>query len=70
MYAIAVNGSPRAGGNTEILLKETLNQLDDSGWESSHPDQCLHAKTSGTTSETFPLLTYRSITLNRSSSSS
>jgi multimeric flavodoxin WrbA len=33
MYAIAVNGSPRAGGNTEILLKETLNQLDDSGWK-------------------------------------
>jgi multimeric flavodoxin WrbA len=33
MYAIAVNGSPRSGGNTEILLKETLNQLDDSGWE-------------------------------------
>jgi multimeric flavodoxin WrbA len=33
MYAVAVNGSPRTGGNTEILLKETLNQLDDSGWE-------------------------------------
>ena len=33
MYAIAVNGSPRTGGNTEILLKETLNQLDDNGWE-------------------------------------
>jgi multimeric flavodoxin WrbA len=33
MYAIAVNGSPRSGGNTEILLKETLSQLDDSGWE-------------------------------------
>jgi multimeric flavodoxin WrbA len=33
MYAIAVNGSPRAGGNTEILLRETLNQLGDSGWE-------------------------------------
>ena len=33
MYAIAVNGSPRTGGNTEILLKETLNQLDDCGWE-------------------------------------
>ena len=33
MYAIAVNGSPRAGGNTEILLKETLRQLDDNGWK-------------------------------------
>jgi multimeric flavodoxin WrbA len=33
MYAIAVNGSPRAGGNTEILLKETLSQLEDCGWE-------------------------------------
>ena len=33
MYAIAVNGSPRTGGNTEILLQETLNQLDDSNWE-------------------------------------
>ncbi len=33
MYAIAVNGSPRTGGNTEILLKETLYQLDDNGWE-------------------------------------
>jgi multimeric flavodoxin WrbA len=33
MYAIAVNGSPRAGGNTEILLKETLSQLEEGGWE-------------------------------------
>ena len=33
MYAIAVNGSPRAGGNTEILLKEVLGQLGKSGWE-------------------------------------
>ena len=33
MYAVAVNGSPRTGGNTEILLEETLNQLNDSGWE-------------------------------------
>ena len=33
MYAIAVNGSPRAGGNTEILLKETLSQLNENGWE-------------------------------------
>jgi len=33
MYAVAVNGSPRAGGNTEILLKEALSQLKASGWE-------------------------------------
>lgn len=33
MYAIAVNGSPRKGGNTEILLKEVLAELDDAGWE-------------------------------------
>jgi multimeric flavodoxin WrbA len=33
MYAIAVNGSPRAGGNTETLLKEALRQLEDNGWE-------------------------------------
>lgn len=33
MYAIAVNGSPRSGGNTEILLQETLSQLKDNGWE-------------------------------------
>mgnify|MGYP001550727050 FL=1 len=33
MYAIAVNGSPRTGGNTEILLKEVLDQLAESGWE-------------------------------------
>ena len=33
MYAVAVNGSPRKGGNTEILLKEVLNELDTAGWE-------------------------------------
>ncbi len=33
MYAIAVNGSPRAGGNTEILLKEVLSQLENNNWE-------------------------------------
>ena len=33
MYAIAVNGSPRKGGNTEILLKEVISELDSSGWE-------------------------------------
>jgi len=33
MYAIAVNGSPRAGGNTELLLKEVLGELDTAGWD-------------------------------------
>ena len=38
--------------------------------EKVNPDWSWSAKPSGTTSETFPFLTYRSITLNRSSSSS
>ncbi|MGB3210925.1 MAG: flavodoxin family protein [Desulforhopalus sp.] len=33
MYAIAVNGSPRKGGNTELLLQEVLNELQYSGWK-------------------------------------
>ena len=33
MYAIAVNGSPRAGGNTEILLQEAVDQLTENGWQ-------------------------------------
>jgi multimeric flavodoxin WrbA len=33
MYALAINGSPRKGGNTELLLKEVLGELDKSGWE-------------------------------------
>jgi multimeric flavodoxin WrbA len=33
MYAIAVNGSPRSGGNTELLLKEVLGELDTVGWD-------------------------------------
>ena len=33
MYALAVNGSPRKGGNTELLLKEVLGELDKEGWE-------------------------------------
>ena len=33
MYALAVNGSPRKGGNTEHLLNEVLGELDNSGWE-------------------------------------
>jgi multimeric flavodoxin WrbA len=33
MFAIAINGSPRKGGNTEILLNEVTGQLSNAGWE-------------------------------------
>ncbi len=33
MYALAINGSPRKGGNTEILLKSALAPLQGAGWE-------------------------------------
>lgn len=33
MYAVAVNGSPRKGGNTEILLNRVLTPLAQAGWE-------------------------------------
>jgi multimeric flavodoxin WrbA len=33
MRAVAINGSPRKGGNTEILLKKALAPLADAGWE-------------------------------------
>jgi multimeric flavodoxin WrbA len=33
MDAIAINGSPRKGGNTELLLKTVLKELDSAGWE-------------------------------------
>jgi multimeric flavodoxin WrbA len=33
MYALAVNGSPRKGGNTELLLKEVLSELESCGWD-------------------------------------
>lgn len=33
MYALAVNGSPRKGGNTEILLQTALEPLEKNGWE-------------------------------------
>ena len=33
MKAIAINGSPRKGGNTEILLKKALEPLAGAGWE-------------------------------------
>ncbi len=33
MYAVAVNGSPRKGGNTEIMLKNSLIPLEAAGWQ-------------------------------------
>lgn len=33
MYAVAVNGSPRKGGNTEVLLKAALAPLEENGWD-------------------------------------
>jgi len=32
MKVIAINGSPRPGGNTEILLKKVLEPLEAAGW--------------------------------------
>ena len=33
MYALAICGSPRKGGNTELPLKEVLTELKDAGWQ-------------------------------------
>lgn len=33
MNAVAVNGSPRKGGNTEFLLNVVLDELKDGGWK-------------------------------------
>lgn len=33
MYVIGVNGSPRQGGNTELLLKVCLKELESAGWD-------------------------------------
>ncbi len=33
MKAVAINGSPRKGGNTEILLQKVLEPLQAAGWE-------------------------------------
>jgi len=33
MKAIAINGSPRKGGNTELLLRKVLEPLTAAGWE-------------------------------------
>ncbi|MCK5836157.1 MAG: flavodoxin family protein [Desulfobacula sp.] len=33
MYALAINGSPRKGGNTELMLKKVLSELNDADWK-------------------------------------
>jgi multimeric flavodoxin WrbA len=35
MKAVAINGSPRKGGNTETLLREVLKPLDAAGWQTT-----------------------------------
>ena len=36
MKILAINGSPRAGGNTEIMLKKVLEPLESQGWDTEH----------------------------------
>jgi len=36
MYAVAINGSPRKGGNTEIMLKAAIAPLEKAGWETQY----------------------------------
>ncbi len=36
MKAIAINGSPRPGGNTEIMLKKVLGPLEAAGWSAEY----------------------------------
>ena len=36
MKAIAINGSPRSGGNTEILLRKVLEPLEAAGWSTEY----------------------------------
>lgn len=36
MKAIAINGSPRPGGNTEIMLKKVLEPLEAAGWNTEY----------------------------------
>lgn len=33
MYVLAINGSPRKGGNTENMLQQVLAPLNDAGWD-------------------------------------
>ena len=36
MKAIAINGSPRPGGNTEIMLRKVLEPLESAGWTTEY----------------------------------
>lgn len=36
MKALAINGSPRSGGNTEIMLKKVLEPLETAGWNTEY----------------------------------
>lgn len=36
MYVLAINGSPRKGGNTEMLLHSALKPLEKSGWKTEY----------------------------------
>lgn len=36
MKALAINGSPRPGGNTEIMLKKALEPLEAAGWTTKY----------------------------------
>ncbi|MDR3579862.1 MAG: flavodoxin family protein [Oryzomonas sp.] len=36
MKAIAINGSPRPGGNTETMLKKALEPLETAGWSTEY----------------------------------
>ena len=36
MYTLAINGSPRKGGNTDNLLQKALEPLQAAGWETEH----------------------------------
>ncbi len=36
MQAVAINGSPRTGGNTEAMLKKVLTPLEEAGWGTTY----------------------------------
>lgn len=36
MKALAINGSPRPGGNTEIMLSKVLEPLEAAGWDTEY----------------------------------
>jgi len=36
MKAIAINGSPKPGGNTEIMLRKVLEPLEAAGWSTEY----------------------------------